>query len=213
MGADLTGFIHVGPKVLKPEYDLVRWDEFATALRAALEERADDGKVDLDDLDEHPDEHLDNIWTSHFLRRLVGRDAPPGVLRLDDVTAGSIKMAAEQLFTAWARIWNGKDRGGRHLMDRVQGKTRIVVVADMSWGDLPTGSNEWDLSEEIEEVPGLTALVCSMGMGDNRPLHVLLNATLQTSLVAERTRTEAQEDRCPHSLFFTGAGACPQCGG
>ena len=200
MGADLTGFIHVGPTVLEPKYDLVRWDEFATTLRAALEERADDGKVNLDD--------IDDILTSHFLRRFVGRDTPPNALCLDDVTGGSVRMAAEQLFTAWARIWNGKDRGGRHLMDRVQGETRIVVVADMSWGDPPKGSNEWDLCEELDEVPGLAGLVCGMDMGEDRLLHVLLNAMLQTSLVAERTRTEAQEDRCPHSMFFTGAGAC-----
>lgn len=38
-------------------------------------------------------------------------------------------------------------------------------------------------------------------------------ALYQAERVAELFETKGESDRCEHGMFFSGAGACPKCGG
>jgi hypothetical protein len=130
MGADLCGYILIGPKTL--ERDRV---DMAIGRVERLQQQADDEETDREPLRGAVRRACDEFFPEMDLFLSWLADVPSSVV------------------TNFAAMWN--DGGYRDRMERgVPGDPtrKIVVVGERTWGDGPEEGSAWYLAETVDQL-------------------------------------------------------------
>ena len=124
MGADLCGYVLVGPKKLKASAKAVRLCEKVAAKLTAAAEAANEKKTEI---------ALGDFWNefSHYPDELLE------MLRL---------LPPHQLIDDFVRFWN-RDDIPRDSMAKSYKDRRIVVAGERTWGDGPAEGSAWYLCQ------------------------------------------------------------------
>jgi hypothetical protein len=154
MGADLCGYIFVGPYKIDPKKyarakkELEILAHNARVVKEALKAKGKDDEVSIDDFPK----------SMHGLAAEIADNNGEDW----DGVAGAIAAAVETL-DEFVRLW--EDEGYRDMMSRstpFPGKrwAKILVSGERTWGDGPDHDSAWGISDRASRlgIPGLLGI-------------------------------------------------------